>query len=196
MRYTRSALAGGVLLAAGCATLQQMAALRRVDFELDGVSGATLAGVPIDRVRNLDDLSASDMARIAGAVAGGSVPLAFELHLDALNPADNDVPARLLEMDWQLLIEDRETIGGRLDDEVVLEPGVSQDIPLGIEVDLADFFERGARDMIDLALAVTGGEARSLALRASPTIQTAVGPIRYPDPITIVSREVGGPGGF
>jgi len=196
MLQARSVLAVGVLLLTGCATLQQMAALRQVDFDLDGVSGATLAGVSIDRARSLDDLSATDVARIVGAVAGGSMPLAFQLHLDALNPADNDIPARLLEMDWQLLIEDRETVSGRLDHEVILEPGLSQDIPLSVEVDLVDFFEGGAADMIDLALAVAGGNPRSLALRASPTIQTSIGPIRYPQPITVVSREVGGPGGF
>ena len=31
-----------------------------------------------------------------------------------------------------------------------------------------------------------------IALRATPTIDTALGPIRYPQPITIVSRQVGG----
>jgi hypothetical protein len=47
--------------------------------------------------------------------------------------------------------------------------------------------------MIDLALAVAGagGEPTRVSLRALPTIQTSIGPIRYPQPIIIVSREIG-----
>ncbi|MGH7502737.1 MAG: hypothetical protein ACREL7_13400 [Longimicrobiales bacterium] len=75
----------------------------------------------------------------------------------------------------------------------MLEPGVAQDIPIDIRLDLAEFFERNARDMIELALAVAGagGEPKRIALRATPAIQTAIGPIRYPQPITIVSGEPG-----
>lgn len=190
----RATLTASILLAGACATLQQMAALRQVDFAIDRVSGATLAGVSVDRVGDPEALTATDLSRIAAALARGSLPFEFRLHLEALNPADNDIPARLMEMDWELLLEDRETVSGRLDEEFVLEPGVRQDIPLEIQVDLADFFERGAGDMIDLALAIAGagGEPRSIALRATPTIRTSLGPIRYPGPITIVSRELGG----
>ncbi|HZD06411.1 MAG TPA: hypothetical protein VE173_15980, partial [Longimicrobiales bacterium] len=138
MSHPRCALTVGVVFLAGCATLQQIAALRQVDFEIDGISGATLAGVPIEGARTAEDLSALDVARIAAALSRGSLPLEFRLHVGALNPAENDVPARLLEMDWELLVEDRETVSGRLEDEIVLEPGVRRDIPLGIQVDLAD----------------------------------------------------------
>lgn len=178
---------------AGCATLQQIAALRQVDFSIDRVSEARLAGVAIDRVRQPRDLSAVDVASIGAALARGNLPFDFQLHVRALNPADNNVAARLIQMDWTLLLEDRETISGRLEREVVMDPGVPQDIPIRISLDLADFFEENASDLIDLALAAAGagGEPRRIALRAVPTVQTAIGPIRYPQPITIVSGEVG-----
>lgn len=179
---------------ASCATLQSIAALRRVDFALDRVSDAGLAGVPIDRIRDYQELSAIDIARVGTALARGEVPFDFVLHVSALNPADNSVAARLVRMDWTLLLEDRETVSGVIDREIVLEPGVPGDIPMTIHVDLAEFFQKNARDMIDLALAVAGagGEPTRIALRATPTIQTAIGPIRYPEPITIVNTEVGG----
>jgi hypothetical protein len=183
-----------VTLAGGCSMLQQIAALRQVDFAIDRVSDARLAGVSIARVRNYQDLSAIDIARIGAALANGDVPMEFQLHLSALNPADNSVAARLIQMDWTLLLEDRETISGRLDREFVFEPGVRTDVPLSISLDLADFFQRNSRDLIDLALAVAGagGAPKQIALRATPTIQTSLGPIRYPQPITIVSEQVGG----
>jgi hypothetical protein len=173
--------------------LQQIAALRQVDFAIDRVGDARLAGVSLDRVRNYQDLSALDIARIGSALARGDVPMEFQLHLSALNPADNSVAARLIQMDWTLLLENRETISGRIDREFVFEPGVPADVPLAISLDLADFFQHNAQDLIDLALAVAGagGAPKQIALRAVPTIQTSLGPIRYPQPITIVSREVG-----
>ena len=191
-----TAVAAAVLtamVAGGCATLQQIAALRQVDFAIDRVSGARLAGVSLDRVRTYQDLSAIDVARIGTALARGTVPMEFELHLSALNPADNSVAARLIAMEWTLLLEDRETVAGRIDREIVLEPGIASDIPLAIAVDLADFFEKNARDLAELALSVAGvgGAPKQVALRAQPTIQTSLGPIRYPQPITIVSGQVG-----
>ena len=181
-------------IAGGCAFLRQVAALRQVEFAIDRVSSARLAGVAIDRIRNYQDLSALDIARIGSALVAGNVPMDFELHLSALNPADNSVPARLLQMEWTLLLEDRETVSGRLDREFVFEPGVSTDLPIFIGLYLADFFQSNARDLIELALAVSGagGAPKRIALRATPTIQTSIGPIRYPQPITIASKQVGG----
>ena len=182
-----------VSMVAGCATLQSIAALSRVDFAIDRVSDARLAGVAIDRILAYQDLSAIDVARVGLALAAGDVPFDFELHLSALNPADNSVAARLIQMDWTLLLDDRETVSGSTTREFLLEPGVPGDIPITISLDLADFFETNARDMIDLALAVAGagGEPTRVSLRALPTIQTSIGPIRYPQPIIIVSREIG-----
>lgn len=192
----RSALGVMVLTAmvlSGCAMLQQIAALRQVDFGIDRVADGRLAGVSLDRVRSYQDLTAIDVARIGTALARGTVPLEFTLHLSALNPADNSVAARLIAMDWTLLLEDRETIAGRLEREIVLEPGIVSDIPLAIALDLSDFFQRNARDLAELALSVAGagGAPKQVALRAQPTIQTSLGPIRYPQPITIVSGQVG-----
>jgi protein involved in polysaccharide export with SLBB domain len=60
------------------------------------------------------------------------------------------------------------------------------------ELDLYDFFSGRAEDLFGLALAATGagGQTMNIALRATPTIQTPIGPIRYPSPITIVHRDV------
>ncbi len=183
-----------IVALAGCATLQQIAALRHVDFSIDRVSESRLAGVSVDRIRNYRDLSTLEIASITLALTRGDMPFDFTLHLDAVNPADNNVAARLLQMDWTLLLEDRETIKGKLEREIIMPPGDTTDVAIPIRLDLADFFERNAQDMVDLALAVAGagGEPKRIALKATPTIQTSLGPIRYPNPITIISKTVGG----
>lgn len=178
---------------ASCTTLRQFAALRQVDFGIAGVENARLAGVDVDDIREYEDLSATQIARLGLALASNRMPFDFQLQLSALNPADNDVAARLVRMDWSLWLEDRETVSGTLDRTYVLEPGQPEEIPLTISLDLLEFFDRNAEDLVDLVLAATGqgGAPARLSLRARPTIDTPIGPIRYPQPITIVSREVG-----
>ena len=185
-------LMGMAAMTQGCQTLREIAALRDVNFALDNVTNARLAGVDIQRFRSYEDLTATDIMRIGAAVADRELPLRFQLHLAARNPEENQVQARMVRMAWTLLIEDRETISGIVDENIVLPPGEVRDIPIGIELDLVDFFDRSARDLVDLAMAVAGqGEPQNIKLRATPTIDTPIGQIEYPEPITIMSRDLG-----
>ena len=58
---------------------------------------------------------------------------------------------------------------------------------------ITDFFEGSAKDLVELALnlAGQGGEPKEITLRGTPTVDTPIGPIRYPQPITIASQRVG-----
>lgn len=181
------------LTLSGCATLQQFAALRNVDFEVDRLSDVRLAGVNLSGVRSYGDLSLTDVGRLTLAVQQRRLPMDFRLHLTATNPADNSVDARLLRMDWTLLLQQRETLSGTFAQETLLPRGQPTDVPIQISLNLIDFFQGSARDLVDLALSLAGqgGAPTEVTLRATPTVDTAIGPIRYPQPITIVSREVG-----
>jgi hypothetical protein len=183
------AVVAGVALA-GCATLSEIAALRRVDFSLSGTTGTTLAGVPIEQARSIDDLRTTDVVRIGAALARGELPLESDLLVEAANPADG-VQARLLELDWTLFLEDEETVSGVLDREFVLPPGDPVTIPVRVRLDLLDFFDGSTEELVDLALALAGAEEpQEVRLEAIPSIQTPLGPMRYPSPIRI-EHEVG-----
>jgi len=192
MRRTLPALA---LLAAvsGCATLQQLVALRDVDFDIDRVSDVRLAGVDLTNVRSYRDLGVADVGRLTLAVSRGEMPMDFRLHLTATNPAENSADARLVRMDWTLLLQNRETISGVFADETLLRRGQPTDVPIAMSLDLVDFFEGSAQDLVDLALSFAGqgGAPKEVTLRATPSVDTSLGPISYPRPITIVSREIG-----
>jgi hypothetical protein len=178
----------------GCATLQQFAALRSVDFSVDRVSSVRLAGVDVSSVASYRDLSISEVGRLTLAVTQGELPMDFQLHVRAVNPVENSADARLVRMDWTLLLQDRETISGVFADETLLRRGQPTDVPITMSLDLIDFFEGSAQDLVELALSLSGqgGSPREVTLRATPIVDTALGPIRYPQPITIVSREIGG----
>lgn len=194
MKLVRAfALAGVLLVVGGCATLQQLAALRNVDFALDRVSGLQLAGVDLDRVRSYSDLGITDIARLTLGLTRNELPLAFDLLVQGENPASNGTDARLLRFAWTLMLEDRETISGVFNEEVVFAPGSPTTFPLRIELDLLEFFEGSARDLGELALSLAGegGSPKNIALRAVPTIDTALGPLQYPGTITVLSAQVG-----
>ena len=196
LQAMRPTLVLPVLLAGvitSCATLQQFAALRSVDFQLDRVADVRVAGIEASRVASYSDLSLMDAARVGTSIARRELPLVLQLHVRAENPSDNPVTARLVRMQWTLFLDDTETISGLIDQELELPPGQPRDIPVDISLDLFDFFERSGPDLFNLALNLIGAGERptQVALRAVPTVNTALGPISYPQPITIVDRRVG-----
>lgn len=182
-----------VLGLSGCATVQQMMALRDVDFSFDRVAEVRLAGLDIQEVDSFTDLGIAEARRLMTAVSERDLPLTLDVHIQALNPEDNTVDARLVRMDWTLLIEGRETLSGVFDDEIVLPPGEPRDVPVPVSLNLVEFFDGSARDLVELArsLAGAGGRPAEVALRASPVVQTALGPIRYPRPLTLARGTVG-----
>ncbi len=179
----------------GCATVQEIIALRSVDFQLDRVTDVRLAGISLAHVQSSADLSLGDGARVAAALATRELPLSFRLNLIAANPTSNRVTARLVRLQWTLFLEDTETISGQIAHEYELPPGQPTSIPIDVSLDLLDFYQRSGRDLIELAmnLAGAGGAPKQVAVRAVPTVDTPLGAISYPRPITIVAGSVGRP---
>ncbi len=180
----------------GCQTLKEIANLRNVDFSLGAVSNLTLAGVNLDGVRSVGDVRAGELVKLTAAFLRKELPLSFTVDLKALNPEDNQVAARLTRMDWTLLLDDKETISGALEEEHVLNPGEPVRIPIAISLELTDHFDQPIRDLIDIASSIRGdgGQSRNVKLVATPIINTLIGPIRYPQPIEIVNETIGGEG--
>lgn len=182
----------GVVLS-GCQTLREVTALKNVKFAIDRVTEANLAGIPVDQLRDRERLSVNQMLQLSQAVQAGELPLDFTLHVNAENPPDNSVQARLVKLDWTLFLNEQETIEGVFDSPTVLPPGEPKEVAIPVRVDLVQFFGRNVRDLVDLSLAIAGveGHDATVALEAQPTVRTSLGPIRYPQPITIVRRDVG-----
>ena len=183
------ALAAGIT---ACATLGQIASLRRVNFSLGAVQDGRVAGVPLARIASYRDLSALDVGRIALAAARKDVPLEFLLNVRADNPADNRTTATMARLAWTLLLDNRETISGVLDTSVTMPAGETVSIPLKLRLNLVEFFGGSAEDLFNLATGLAGlnSDPTRIVLRATPTINTPIGPITYPSPITIVNTTV------
>lgn len=184
-----------LLGAMSCVTLQQVLALRHVEFALDGVRNARLAGIDISRVRSYRDLSTLDLARIGLALSRDELPLDMQVDVGAYNPADNETAATMTRMVWTLFLNDKETIHGIVDSSVTMPAGAKAVIPIRMRLDILEFFDGSAQDLVDLVASLAGLEAdpTRVTLRAVPTITTPLGNITYPTPITIVNRTIGAP---
>ena len=171
----------------GCAAAKELAAIRQVQFHLNGVTGARLAGIPLESVRSYSDLGPADLARLGLEIAASDVPLELTLEVEGRNPETNTVTAKLVAMDWTCLVDDQEVVSGRLPEPYSFAPGRARLIPLPVRVNLVQVFGKRRQDLIDVALALAGRNTSGhvAALRIVPTVDTALGPIRYPVPLTL-----------
>ncbi len=181
-----AALAAAFLIT-GCTALQEMAALRTVAFAFDRVADVRVAGIRLNAGTKFSNLTVTDAARLGAAVATREVPIELVAHVSATNPAENKVAARMTDLEWTLFVEDREALAGLLGRTVSIAPGQTADVPVTVRFDLAKLASGGARDLFDLALGIAGeGSLRKdLRLELVPTIETSLGPIRYPAPIVV-----------
>jgi hypothetical protein len=171
----------------GCSALEEMAALRTVTFAFAGVSDVRLAGIRLGAGSSYASLGVADVARLGAAVVAREVPIELIAHVNATNPPENKVTARMVRLGWTLFIEDRQAMAGQLNDPITIVPGHTSDVPLTVRFDLLQLGSGGARDLFDLALAIAGLTPlqKDLRLELVPTIETSLGPIGYPVPIVV-----------
>ena len=176
----------------GCAALKQTAALSQVKFNFDRISDVRVAGVSVLGKTSYSDLSVIDVAKLSAAVLAHDVPLGLTMHLKAENPSSNSVTAKLMKMAWSLYLADNKLLDGNLDSTYAFPPGADVDVAVPIKFNAYEMYQHNGQDIFDLGLSLAGVEGYSKVVRLdfTPTIDTDLGPITYPKPIT-VKREVG-----
>ena len=172
--------------------------LQRLQFKLGSVNNFTLAGINIGGARTINDFSLFDAAKLVAAFSSSKFPASFTLNVHAKNPNDGtggtkNTSAILKSLAWRLFLDDKETISGNISNSIEI-PGVGQEttIPIVMSLDLYKFFkDQGYESIVNLALALGGvsGSSARIKLKATPTVDTFLGPITYPGEITIVDKE-------
>ncbi len=172
--------------------------LQRLQFKLGSVNNFTLAGISIGGARTINDFSVLDAAKLVAAFSNSKFPASFTLNVLAKNPNDGtggtkNTSAVLKSLAWRLFLDDKETINGNIPHSIEI-PGVGKEttIPIDISLDLYKFFkDQGYESIVNLALALGGvsGSSSRIKLKATPTVDTFLGPIKYPGEITIVDKE-------
>jgi hypothetical protein len=172
--------------------------VQRLQFKLGAVNNFSLAGVNLSNAGGISNINLIDGANLLAAFTRGTLPASFTLNVLAKNPNDGtggtkNTSAVLKSLAWRLLIDDKETINGNIPNTIEI-PGVGHEttIPIVMSLDLLKFFQnQGYESLINLALALGGrsGSSARLTLKATPTVDTFLGPITYPGEISIIDRE-------
>jgi len=176
----------------GCAAFKQTVALSQVKFSFDRISDVRVAGVTVLGKTSYSDLSVTDVAKLSSAVLAHDVPLRLTVHLKGENPSSNSVTAKMMKMAWSLYLADNKLLDGNLDSSYDFPPGNDVDVAVPIQFNAYEIYQHNAQDLFGLGLSIAGVEGYSKVVRLdfTPTIDTDLGPIAYPTPIT-VKREVG-----
>lgn len=156
--------------------------LAKCDFRIESVQQLRLAGINVQNVQTMSDLSLFDAAKLANAAASNKFPLDFTLNIEARNP--NSSAAGMTRIEWILLIDDLEMTRGILDEQVTIPPNNGTAIiPVQIHVDLEKALSGKNTDAIinfGLNLAGAGNKPSRITLQMKPTINVGGFPISYP----------------
>jgi hypothetical protein len=177
------------LMISACSVLQQtseIAALTKCEFRIESARNMKLAGVNIQDKQTLSDLSIMEMTKIAGVLAGGTLPLTFDLNVQVKNP--NPGLAAMNKLDWILIIDDIEMTRGLLNQRVEIPANMVTTVPVAMSLDLMKSLSGKSGDALinfALNLAGTGSRPTRIKLKAKPTILIGTTPIEYPGYITI-----------
>jgi len=172
--------------------ISQMTNLAKCDFKLESVQQLNLAGINVQNVKNISDLSLLDAGKIASAISKQQFPLDFTLNIEAKNP--NTAPAGVTAIDWVLLIDDIEMTRGILDKQITIPANNgSSIIPMQMHIDLKKALSGKSADAIlnfGMNLAGTGNKPTRFTLQMKPTITVNGFPITYPGYLN-VKTDVG-----
>jgi hypothetical protein len=178
-----------ILLLPGCSLLQQtseMTNFSKCDFRLESVDNVNLAGINIENASSITDLGVMDYAKISSVLASGSLPLTFNLNVQARNP--NNGKAAMNKLDWILFIDDIEMTRGILNDRVEILPNNITSFPVGMNFDLMKALSgESGNALLNFAFNLSGSGERPtrVKLKAKPTIYVGGTPLEYPGYITI-----------
>ena len=170
-----------------------MANFAKCDFRLNTVDNIRLAGVNVQKVKNLSEINILDVAKITAALVNNTLPLSLTLNYDVRNP--NKQKAVMNAMAWIFYIDNVEMTRGQMNQRVEVMPnnGIAT-MPLQLSVDLKKVLTGRSLDAVKnfgLNLAGAGNKPTRITLKVKPTIVVSGMSIIYPDYIT-VSNNFGG----
>ncbi len=184
-----------ITLMVSCSVVQQTTEIKnfgRCDFRIESARNMKLGGINIQGKDAVNDLSIYEITKIGTVIAGGTLPLTFDLNIEVKNP--NPVMAAMNKLDWILLIDDIEMSRGLLNQRIEVPAGSLANFPVFINLDLMKSLNGKSGDaLINFAMNLAGTSSRPsrIKLKAKPTIMIGTTPVEYPGYI-IIRTDFGG----
>ena len=157
---------------------QQKKAVRtyaKTTFSLAGLDEAQLGGINVLTPAAGPVLAPAQADQLAAAASGSTdVPLRLRLRLDARNP--NREKVLLNELEYQVLVDNREVARGTTDDVLELPGRNTLSIPLTVTANVHDVLGGGMKpERLASAFGTWNRQPARLSVRVRPTFQNATG---------------------
>jgi len=169
-----------------CDILQQMITFTKCEFKMNSLTNATVANVQVQNKKSFTDLTLMDAANVTKTLLGGSLPLNFDLNIEVKNP--NTSAASMQKMEWKAFIDDIEMAQGVMNQQIAIQPGGSQVIPLKVSIDLKKILNNKTKDALlnfGFNLADAGNYPTRVKLDIKPTVYIGSFPLEYPGYFTL-----------
>jgi hypothetical protein len=179
-----------MVVLSSCSVLEQASELQsfaKCEFRLKSVQNIRLAGVNVQQIDNVSDLTIMEMAKLTTAFTSRDMPLKLTLNVEVRNP--NRSKAALNELEWILFIDEIQMTSGTLSKRAEVPPynGIAL-LPIAMEFDLFEVLSGKSADAIinfALNLAGVGNRPSRIMLKAKPTLYVGSTKLTYPGYIKI-----------
>jgi hypothetical protein len=186
-----------VAILGSCSVLEQASELQsfaKCEFRLKSVQNIRLAGVNVQQINDVSDLTIMEMAKLTTAFTSKNMPLKLTLNVEVRNP--NRSKAALNELEWILFIDDIQMTSGNLNKRTEVPPynGLAM-LPIAMEFDLFEVLSGKSADAIinfALNLAGAGNRPTRIMLKAKPTLYVGSKKLTYPGYIRIENEFTSG----
>lgn len=169
-----------------------MAALAKCEFRIESVTNLNMAGISVQDIKSLSDLTIMDGQHLLRSVTGTTFPLNFILNIEAKNP--NSSTAGMNKMEWILFVDDIQMTTGSVDQVVTIPANNGRAvIPVKINLDLKLILKGKSVDAIinfGLNLSGAGNKPTRFKIKLKPTIMIGGKPVVYPGYITVKTEFV------
>ena len=174
---------------AGSAEERENRAYQQVQYRLNFMDEARLAGQDILFVRAPTDLSTPQQAKLQTALQAGTLPLRLRMRVYARNPSKENI--QLKQLDYQLLLDGRELATGTTGANTPVESSAIVTLPVAVDLNVpADRTQGSTPAAFAAGLADFTGSGRRLTMRIRPAYVNAAGRVSQPSdfqPIDLVT---------
>lgn len=171
-----------------CKKVQDLKAFTEADYKLVAAENVRLNGLDVMNRSSLSDFKVEEGDSLMNALNSNKLQLSAMLQLQVDMPDPEEVRSmQVEELDWQLLVDGKETLEGTVSEPMLLQNGLNK-LPVSSSVSLAEvggFQNYEGLSILTNMLSQHQDVRERITFRIKPTIDTPVGDVELPDFITV-----------
>jgi hypothetical protein len=167
---------------AGCKNITDIKAFTEARYTLRDISDVRVNAINVSNKNRLDQFRMNEIATLLSAYNNNSLQADALVGLNVELQDGSEREITVTQLKWQLLVDDRETLSGVVEEPVKLQAGLNM-IPIRTPVVVTE--TDGQRNFQGLMQLVTmlskeGVDRNNIVLQIKPTVQTSVGNVEAP----------------